>query len=341
MKNLKYTLGLLALVFTLSAQAGQGHDHEAEEPGHKGHDHEAAGHDDHDDHDHGAETAGHDDHGDEDGAGIELSPETIAKIGLQLGTAQAGVISSSVILPAEIRLNTDQTAAISPRYSSVVLEVFVEIGDEVKKGDVLASLENRATLAVYTVTAPLDGVVLTRFISKGEAAGEDNILFEVADLSTVWADISIFPRFRHHLRKDLPVEFIAHDGHTATGTIKFISPLVSEETRTFTARSVLKESDTDFSPGAFVRARIITGSTPVRVRIEREAVQKINGEWMVFLPTEHGFESREVTTGTGEQHFVEIVQGLEPGEEYVAQGAFSLKAEMVTSGMDAHAGHGH
>ncbi len=172
--------------------AHEGHDH-AEHDNHAGHDHGSDGHDDH---------AGHD-HGDEGGGAIYLSPEIIQKMDLKLGTASAGSISTSVILPAEIRLNRDRSAAISPRYSSVVREVFVEIGDEVKKGDLLASLENRATLAVYSVTAPLDGVIVTRFISTGEAAGEDKVLFEVANLSTVWADISIFPRFMHVIRKGM------------------------------------------------------------------------------------------------------------------------------------------
>ncbi len=315
--------------------AHAGSDDHAEHDEHAGHDHAAhEGHDDHDDH------AGHD-HGDEAGGAIYLSPEIIQKVGLKLDTARAGSISTSVIFPAEIRLNRDRTAAISPRYSSVVREVFVEIGDEVKKGDLLASLENRATLAVYSVTAPLDGIIVTRFVSEGEAAGEDKVLFEIADLSTVWADISIFPRFLHSIRKGMPVDFIAHDGHTASGTIKFLSPLVSEETRTFTARCILTGADEDFSPGTFVRARITTGSASVRVRVERNAVQQVDGEWLMFVPSETGFESREVQVGIGESHFIEIVQGLEPGEEYVAQGSFSLKAEMITSGMDPHAGHGH
>ena len=73
--------------------------------------------------------------------------------------------------------------------------------EEVKKGDVLASLESRETLAVYTVSAPLDGVVVAKDASVGESALEDRVLFEVANLSSVWADISVFPKFQHLVRK--------------------------------------------------------------------------------------------------------------------------------------------
>ena len=323
-----------------------GHDH-AQQPssipaqnGHEGHDHgaeEAA--DEHAGHDHGAEEVGHDDH--EGESGMEISPEMAKKIGLKLSEASGGNISTTVVFPAEIKLNRDQTASVSPRYSSVVRQVFVEIGDEVKKGDILASLENRDSMAVYTVAAPLDGVVVDKATAAGEVASVDKELFKIADLSTVWADINIFPRFQHTIHKDMPVEFVAHDGHTARGVVKYLSPLVSEETRTFTARCVLKGADEDFTPGAFVRARITTDSARVSIRVESEAVQMFEGEPVVFVPTEHGYESREVQTGLSEQHFVEITKGLKPGERYVSAGAFTLKAEMVTSGMDPHAGHGH
>lgn len=322
----------IVLFIALAAHAQAQHD------GHKDHNHGTEGtcQDNHaEPHDH----AGHD-HAEED-AGMEISAEIAGKIGLKLNTASGGSISTAVVFPAEIKLNRDRFAAISPRYSSVVRQVFVEIGDEVRKGDVLASLENRETMAVYTVAAPLDGTVVSKATAVGEAAAEDKVIFEVADLATVWADISIFPRFHHVIRKDMPVEFIAHDGHVALGAVKYLSPLVSTETRTFTARCVLEGVGKDFSPGAFVRARITTDSVLVRVRVERDAVQVIEGESMVFIPNEHGFESRAVRTGAGETYFVEIISGLEPGESYVAEGAFSLKAEMVTSGMDPHAGHGH
>ncbi len=290
-------------------------------------------HDAHEGHDHGGSV--------EEKSGLDISQEMAAKIGITINKSTGGTISKFAVFPAEILLNRDRASSVSPRFSSVVREVFVEIGDVVRKGDALASLENRATMAVYTALAPIDGVVVSKDTSVGEAAGEAKVLFEVVDLSTVWADISIFPRFQHIIHKDMSVEFIAHDGHVAHSRIKYISPLVSHETRTFTARCILKGSTTDFAPGAFVRAKITTASTNVRVCVERDAVQIVAGVTMVFVPNDDGFESRDVRVGASDGRLVEITDGLEPGELYVATGAFSIKAEMITSGMDPHAGHGH
>ncbi|MEA2069209.1 MAG: efflux RND transporter periplasmic adaptor subunit [Verrucomicrobiota bacterium] len=317
-----------------------GHDHDA----HEGHDHaaEQVAPDAHADCDHNAaegDHAGHD-HGAE-ATGVELTAEMAQKVGIQIQEAEGGTISKAVVFPAEIKLNRDRAAAVSPRYASMVRQVFAEIGDEVKKGDVLASLENRETMAVYTVAAPLDGIIVSKDLAVGETADGDRVLFEVADLSSVWADISIFPKYQHLLRKDMPVKFIAHDGHTARGTVKYISPIVSVETRTFTARCVLEGADEDFTPGVFVRARINIETADVAVSVPREAVQILEGEAVVFAPGDHGFQALEVELGLADDHSVEIKSGLHPGDRYVAVGAFVLKAQMITSGMDPHAGHGH
>ncbi len=289
-------------------------------------------------HNHGPESAcgGH---GEEEEGGLEVSPEMAAKIGLKVKAAEGGVVSMSVTFPAEIKLNRDQTSAVSPRYPSVVRQVFAEIGDEVKRGDVLASLENRESLAVYTVSAPIRGVVVAKDASIGESASEERVLFEVADLSSVWADISVFPKYQQLIKKGMTVDFAAHDGHTARGVIQYVSPIASHETRTFTARCVL--SNAGFAPGVFVRAQIVTESADVSVRVEREAVQWVQGQAVVFVSGEHGFESRDVVVGMADEQFVEIERGLVAGESYVSAGSFSLKAQMVTSGMDPHAGHGH
>jgi cobalt-zinc-cadmium efflux system membrane fusion protein len=281
----------------------------------------------------------HTDHAGE--ALVEIDHEIQEEIDIRIAEAQAGTITKSSTFPAEIKLNRDQAASVSARYASVIRQVFAEIGDSVKKGDVLASLENRETLAVYTLSAPLDGVVIAKDLAVGETADAGKMLYEVADLERVWADINIFPQYQHLIKKDMAVDFIAYDDHTAHGTVKYISPIVSHETRTFTARCVLKGARADFTPGAFVRARIAVQTTPVNVQVNREAVQTIEGETVVFVPEEHGFGPLTVKTGLSDEQFVEITEGLEAGAEYVADGAFALKAELITSGMDPHAGHNH
>ncbi len=321
---------------TAEVQVGESAHGDLEHGAHDDHDiesHDKPSDDAHDEHDHGAH--------EEDNTDLMLPARLGEIVDLRINEAGGGKISRAVIFPAEIMLNRDRVTAISPRYSSVVRRVFAEIGDEVKKGDQLASLENRETLAVYTVSSPLDGVVISKNISIGEAAAEDSVLYEVADLSTVWASINLFPQYRHHIQKGQRVMLEASDGHSAETTIKYISPLVSTDTRTLSVRCVLDGAEDCFTPGAFVRAEIIVETGNAAIRIEKDAVQTVEGQPVVFIADEDGFEPRDVELGLSGRDFVEIKAGLERGEKYVAKGAFELKAEMVTTGLDPHAGHGH
>jgi cobalt-zinc-cadmium efflux system membrane fusion protein len=320
------------------------HDHDGDgKPDHDAHDvHDGHDEDGHEGHDHGPQQDPHAGHDHGAGAeGIQLTAELISKVGIEIREAEGGTLAKTAVFPAEIKLNRDRTAAVSPRYSSIVRQVFAEIGDKVRKDDVLASLENRETMAVYTLSAPQDGVIIGKDLAPGETAGDDRVLFEITDLSSVWADISIFPKYQHLVRKGMPVEFTAHDGHSTKGVVKYISPLVSHETRTFTARCILEGAGEDFTPGAFVRARITVETEDASVVVPRAAVQTIDGEKVIFVPGEQGFLPAVVTLGLADEHQVEIVSGLQPGGRYVAVGAFTLKAQMATSGMDPHAGHGH
>jgi cobalt-zinc-cadmium efflux system membrane fusion protein len=103
----------------------------------------------------------------------------------------------------------------------------------------------------------------------------------------------------------------------------------------------LEGAEEDFTPGAFVRAEVTVQTSEAEVRVEKDAVQTLEGRSVVFIANKDGFESRDVEVGLSDRNFVEIKAGLERGEHYVAKGAFELKAEIVTSGLDPHAGHGH
>ncbi len=308
--------------------AHENHDrdeHAAKETEHEGHDCvvEKVEHDDHAGHDHDAQ--GHEEE----------------SVGLEIEVVTGGIVERMGSFPAEIQVNRDRAAAVSPKYAGTVRELHVEIGDTVKAGDVLATVESRETLASYSVTAPLAGTVVSRGKSVGELAGEETVLFEIVDLSSVWVEVHVFPQYRHAIKKGQEVHLIASDGHEVETVIDYVSPLIDPQTRTVKARCVLAGGGDDFSPGAFVRAQIAVESVLARVRIEKDAVQTMNGETIIFIEDEDGIEPRDVHVGISGGDFVEIESGLEPGEKYVAHGAFDLKAELVTSGLDPHAGHGH
>jgi cobalt-zinc-cadmium efflux system membrane fusion protein len=264
-----------------------------------------------------------------------------ASIDIEIHSAAGGLIERKVTFPAEIRLNRDRFAAISPRYAGTVRELRAERGDSVKQGDLLALLENRETLAGYALASPLDGTVIAKYHTAGETISETSVLFEVADLTRAWAVVHIFPQYQQAVRPGTLVTLISRSGRTVEVLVEYVSPLISPSTRTVEARCTLQEPGEGFAPGSFARARLTVESVQASVRVEQEAVQTLHGEKIVFVQGAGGVELRDVETGLSDGDYIEIKAGLAPGELYVARGAFALKAEQMVSGLDPHAGHGH
>jgi cobalt-zinc-cadmium efflux system membrane fusion protein len=127
----------------------------------------------------------------------------------------------------------------------------------------------------------------------------------------------------------------------AQGTITYMAPVVDEKTRTALARVVLPNPDGRLRPGLFVSAEIAIGQESAAVVIPKSAVQRMDEESVVFLDKAEGFTPALVSLGRSNQSHVEVLSGLAAGQRYVTKGAFELKAKIVTSGLDAHAGHGH
>jgi len=117
---------------------------------------------------------------------VTLSAKQIAASGITLETAGAAAIRETLPVYGTIAPNAERVRDVAARFPGVVREISRKIGDAVKKGDALATVESNESLQTYALAAPLDGVVIARNANPGEQSG-DKILFTVADLSTVCA----------------------------------------------------------------------------------------------------------------------------------------------------------
>lgn len=196
--------------------------------------------------------------------------------------------------------------------------------------------------ATYEIKAPISGRVVEKHLALGEKVGEDSDIFTLADTSTVWAELTV------HL-KDLPTlqvgtEVLIHAQHSGTTTrarIAALSSTVDAETRTATARAVIDNADGEWRPGVFVVGRVQTAADDVSVVVPKHAVQIVADRQVVFVPSGDAFTPVPVQTGRADRERVEITAGLAAGTPFVSEGAFGIKAKLVTSALGSHAGHGH
>lgn len=214
--------------------------------------------------------------------------------------------------------------------------------DEIQR---LAHSDDESGCTDYQIKAPFDGVVLSRNISQGENFPEDNsqVLFTVGNFDKVFLDLNARPDDLPFLQLGKTLEVEAGEKMPMlSGRIIYIAPVADAATRMVKIRLELNNSGGVLRPGLFASGRFeapLEGAPTLLV--ERDAVVLLKGESVVFVPDREGFGTQVVKTGRSSRTQLEILSGLKPGDEYVRKGAFDLKAVVLTSGSDPHAGHGH
>jgi len=196
------------------------------------------------------------------------------------------------------------------------------------------------TYTRYEIRAPFAGTLIEKHITLGENVKEDAGVFTIADLSTVWVDINVYQKDLASIRKGQTL--VLETGHgipDVPGVINWIGPMMSEATRTAKARVILPNPDGLLRPGLFVTARVAVASETVAIRVPKTAVQTIEGQTVIFIQDEDGFEPQPVRTGRESADQVEITEGLAVGQTYVSQGAFTLKAQLSKGAFGD--GHNH
>lgn len=194
-------------------------------------------------------------------------------------------------------------------------------------------------LTRYEVLAPIAGTVIERHLSLGEAVSSDKEVFVIADASAVWVEVTIYPKDMSLVRAGQNVRIDIGDDNPVDGKIAFVTPHVSEETRTATARVVIDSANGRLKPGMFVKASIEVGQETADVRIPKSAIQSYENAPVVFVQEGEQFEPRPVRLGRENSQYVEVVSGISAGETYVSEGSFTLKAELEKASFGD--GHNH
>jgi len=237
------------------------------------------------------------------------------------------------ILPSEHRI-----AHVIPRFSGLVREGRKHIGDAVEKGEVLAVIESNQSLQPFEVRSQIAGTVINGHLIVGEFVPENQWVYIVADLSEVWADffVPISERGSVRIGQGVVVDPIS-SGVSITGVVSYVAPYADERSQSQLVRAVIPNPNGELLPGMFVSGDLITDEVTAPTVIKQAAVQHLRDWEVVFVRYGDTYEARPITLGRVDGEWVEVVEGLEGGEEYVSGNSFLIKADILKSG----ASHDH
>ncbi|HEY5066036.1 MAG TPA: efflux RND transporter periplasmic adaptor subunit [Xanthobacteraceae bacterium] len=301
---------------------------------------------------------------------VKLSPGKIQRTGVRSEPAARRPIAHLLHLPGTVKLDERRITVVSMRADSFIEHVEnITTGDHVKKGqrllelfspdvnaaaaqlianpglegsrrrlenlnvpaNVIADMEHTRKVPLTIVwSAPRDGVVLERNATEGMKASSGQVLFRIADISTIWVLADVPEQEMAGIKPGQAVAIRAQSipGRTFPGQVALIYPQLNADTRTVRVRIELSNKDEALLPEMYTDVDIEIGSGAPVLTVPESALIDTGTRQVVILDKGDGrFEPREVSVGTRGNNLVEIRSGIGEGDQVVVSANFLIDAE--------------
>ena len=263
----------------------------------------------------------------------EIAAVAAEAAGIKTETTGPATINEVVELTGTVSLDPNKVARVGARFPGVIKAVEKGVGDRVRAGETLAVVESNESLRGYPLQAPMDGVVLARSANIGGVAATDATMFEIADLSSVWVELHAFGRDADRIKPGQQVLLETLDGSAqAEAKVDFVSPHAEESSQATAVRVVLDNADGRWRPGVFVRGSVTVAEKQVPLAVKSSGLQRFRDFTVVFAKFGELYEVRMLDLGASDGTHTEVLGGIEPGQTYVAENSFLIKADIEKSG---------
>ena len=234
-------------------------------------------------------------------------------------------IENSVVINGDV-LATNQVS-IFPTVGGRISRTFFQIGDSVRQGTVVAMVDPSRPGQVFSespVVSTISGTVLQTPVGVGDTVSAQSTVLIVGNLSTLMIETHVPERFSNAARRGLTaqVSLEALPGETFMAVVEEVSPVLDPTSRTVRIRLRFQgPADPRVRAGMFATVSLVTSTRQNAAIIPRAAVINTYGSRIVFIVGEDNIaHRREVFLGIENEYFVEILSGLEIGEQVVIAG---------------------
>ncbi len=190
------------------------------------------------------------------------------------------------------------------------------------------------------IRAPFDGFASGIKVSQGQFVATGQLCMEFVDISRIWVEVGILEKEVGYIKAGnrAKVIFSAFAKDTLYGSVTAVSPIISTETKT--AKVIIELANPQFriKPGMYATVYIQAAFFPNRLVVPKQAIVERDGRKIVFVAEKQpdGKELAKwhyVQTGEENETEIEIVEGLEEGDEVIIENNFTLSHDMPISKM--------
>jgi len=209
----------------------------------------------------------------------------------------------------------------------------------VPRGQIDQILRTGQPSGLVPISSPIAGHVIGRGPLPGGYVDRGTTLYQIADLSTVWALMDVYPSDLGRIQVGQTAHVTVEGGAAppAEGRVTYLYPTTDAATRTTKVRVELPNPELRLRPGLFAEVRLETAAVE-GIAVPVEAVADSGDLQYVFLARGGGrFEPRPVRLGVRAGSEVIVTEGLSEGDEIVTSAAFLLDSESrLRSAVQAH-----
>ncbi|MFQ5957665.1 MAG: efflux RND transporter periplasmic adaptor subunit, partial [Candidatus Brocadiales bacterium] len=202
-----------------------------------------------------------------------------------------------------------------------------------KEEDILTLKSETHSITAFPLLSPFSGTVVQKHIALGEMQDTSAQLFTIADLQVLWIILDIYEKDLAKIStgQRVKVSVSAYPDTYFHGQITYISDVMDERTRTVKVRVEIDNSERKLKPGMFATAKISTREAipgHERLIIPSSAIESYEGDKVIFMALgNYSYKMEEVQVGKEFDGQVEVLGGLNEGDEVVTKGSFYLKSE--------------
>jgi multidrug efflux pump subunit AcrA (membrane-fusion protein) len=213
-----------------------------------------------------------------------------------------------------------------------ITRVNVAAGSRVTRGQAIASVDPSKpgmTYVQHIVRSPISGTITSVPVEVGMTVSQAMPIARIAGGGGLEVELFVPERFISKVRKGLlsQIEFDAYPGELFRGSVGEVSPIVDVSSRTEKIKVNVDNPGSRLKAGMFAKVKIVTESKSNIVKIPAGCVITREGKDVAFIvtpdPENPGTKiarQLDVTRGIEIDSIVEIVSGLEAGDEIVSKG---------------------
>lgn len=260
---------------------------------------------------------------------FSLTDQQIKNLGITSEKAVLLPITETVDMLTFTEFLPEKLAKVSPRFKGKLLSIKVKVGQKVRKGQHIATLQpvgvGNNNVALY---APISGFVLNIQSTVGEIVDVTNTLIEIGDASQmlvrgIMYETPDITKIKVGQKAEIHLD-ITPERHIL-GRIQRINKTIDPVTRTFSAYAIIDTKGMNIQAGLQGTMEIFTGNYDPVLSVPKRAVLGELGSYFVYVIENKKIERRDVTLGTRTGHHIEVTSGLSRDEHVVTNGNYQLQ----------------